>query len=146
MSNTSLMDVTSVSAFQSSWAVQGASHHHHKPQSLTDMISQMSSAVDDAVKAGKLSDDQAAAIKKDLEAISDLLKNGQASSSGSNGTSNAASQLSSDDRQTIRDTLKDIGKQIFAALSSQSAQAAGPVDDLFSKIDTNGDKSISKNE
>jgi hypothetical protein len=93
-----------------------------------------------------MTDDQAAAIKKELDSISELLKNGQSASGSSGGNTNAVSQLSSDDRQNIRDVLKSIGKQLFASLSAQSTQATSPVDDLFAKIDTNGDKSISKNE
>jgi hypothetical protein len=77
-------------------------------------------------------------MKKTLDDIAELLKQ--------NGS---GAQVSADDRHQIRNELREIGKQLFAALSSQDAPSAtsgGQVDDLFKAMDANGDGSIDKNE
>ena len=52
--------VTNIASQVTSDAIQGAQgHHHHHHRNMADMISKMESTIDDAVKAGKLTDDQA---------------------------------------------------------------------------------------
>jgi len=131
------MDVSNVaSGTMQLQGIFGQHHRHHG--SLADMIDQLKSTIDDAAKAGKLTDDQAADMKKTLDDIAELLKQ--------NGS---GAQVSADDRHQIRNELREIGKQLFAALSSQDAPSAtsgGQVDDLFKAMDANGDGSIDKNE
>lgn len=139
-----ILSQMSVSYSQDTQTVQGASSHH-KPKSLADMIGEMSSAIDDAVKAGKLTSEQGDTIQKQLEALADLLKTGRTGSTSSNDTSGNTPSINSDDRQMIREAIKRIGQQFFAA-SMSGTQVADPIDNLFSKIDGNGDKAISKSE
>lgn len=118
--------------------VQG--HHHHRGGNIADMISKMSTGIDDAVKAGKLTQDQSTDMKKQLDAISEKLN--------SDPTGKGA-DLSQDDRQQIRKDLHDIGKQLKVAMSpknSDGTQAGSLVDQLFKKLDSNGDQKIDKDE
>jgi Ca2+-binding EF-hand superfamily protein len=118
-------------------AVQGHHHHHHK-RSMTDMISQMESTIADAAKEGKLTDDQATQMKKELDAISETLRQGQSST---------GAQLTSDDLQKIREEFHGLRKQLFDALNPQgSASTSNGMDNLFKQLDVNGDGAIDKNE
>jgi gas vesicle protein len=150
MNVTSMLSVTSFQSSGSSSAVSSASGHHHKHKSMADMVNQMGSAIDDAKDSGKLTGDQADALKKMLAQIMDLLKNNQTASNDSDG-SNSVPSLSSDVRQKIKDILKQVSQQFMAALQNaqgdaQASSQANPADQLFSKIDTNGDGTISKGE
>jgi hypothetical protein len=140
------MDIQSLSSYatQGTGGIQGIQQHHHR-KSLADMVTDIESAIDNAVGSGKLSGDLGAQIKKQLEAIADELKQTQASS-GQTGTTD---QMSSDDRMKIRKELREIGKELFAALNSQDSSQSTAVrssNDLFSKIDTDSNGSISKGE
>jgi hypothetical protein len=142
----------------SNQSVQGAQgHHHHQRKSIADMIKDMESAIDDATKSGKLTGDQASAMTKVLDDIKKMLS--QAQSTGAAQTGGGAStsptgdatQLSADDREKIRKQLHDIGKQLFLALNSQSADSStrrqsGAVDAIFKAMDANKDGSVNKNE
>lgn len=130
------MDTSQVTNATSSQSTRG---HHHHGGNITDMISKMSTGIDDAVKAGKLTDDQAAEMKKTLDAISEKLKSDP---------SGKGTQLSQDDRQQIRKQLHEIGKELHAALAPQQSDGAQGdlASELFKKIDTNGDKKIDKDE
>jgi polyhydroxyalkanoate synthesis regulator phasin len=128
--------------------VQGRHHHHHH-KSMANMISDMESAIDDAVKTGKLTDDQATQMKKELDDITKALTNSQASSGtqGSSGT-----QPTSEDLQKIRTEFQDVRKQLFDALNSQASNLQGTtpvsngVENLFKLIDANGNGTINENE
>ena len=117
--------------------VQGHHHHHHK--SMTDMIRKMESAIDNAVKTGKLTDDQATQMKEELNSITDTLKQGQSSS---------GAQLTSEDLQKIRTEFQDVRKQLFDALNPQGSASIsnGIGDALFKKMDANGDGAVDQNE
>jgi polyhydroxyalkanoate synthesis regulator phasin len=124
------MDVTSVSS-------AGTNHKHHL--SLAEMLAQMQSSVDDEVKAGKLTADQATALKKELDAIAKTLQDAK-----TNGT-----QISADDRRKMREQLKKAGQDLENAVTAQAGKGVAMnqgLDDLFKKIDTNGDGQIDKNE
>jgi Ca2+-binding EF-hand superfamily protein len=62
------------------------------------------------------------------------------------------SQLSPADRKKVMKELHDVGKELFAALNSQSTSStsatssASQINSLFSAMDTNGDGSVSKSE
>ncbi len=113
-------------------------HHHHK--SIADMISNMASGIDDAVKAGKLTNDQAAQMKKELDSIAEILKKDQASS---------GAELTSEDRQQIRKVLHDVRERLLAALNPQGAgsiASGGIAGYMFKQMDANGDGVVSQNE
>jgi polyhydroxyalkanoate synthesis regulator phasin len=120
-------------------SVQGHHHHHHHHKSMADMISKMESIIDDAAKAGKLTDDQATQMKKELDSITETLKQGQSSS---------GAELTPDDLQNIRTEFQDVRRQLFDALNPQKSTSApnGIGDALFKKMDANGDGTIDKNE
>jgi hypothetical protein len=116
--------------------VQGHDHHHHR--SMADMITKMESTIDDAVKAGKLIDDQASQMKKKLDSITQTLQQGQSSS---------GTQLTSDQLQQIRTEFQDVRKQLFDALNPQGTTAtSNGIDSLFKTIDANGDGVVDQNE
>jgi polyhydroxyalkanoate synthesis regulator phasin len=116
--------------------VQGHHHHHHK--SMANMISKMESTIDDAVKAGKLTNDQATQMKKELDSITATLNKSQTSS---------GAQPTSDDLQQIRTEFQDVRKQLFDALNPQGMTAtSNRIDSLFKKIDTNGNGVVDQNE
>lgn len=99
----------------------------------------MESTIDDAVKAGKLTDDQAAQMKKKLDSITEALNQKQTGS---------GAQLTSDDLQQIKAAFQDVRKQLFDALHPQgSTSATNSIGDyLFKKMDANGDGIVDKNE
>jgi polyhydroxyalkanoate synthesis regulator phasin len=118
------MDITSIS-ITSVQTVQPSHHHHRK--SMADRISQMETGVDDALKAGQLTDDQAKQMQSVLDSITATLQ--QNTSSGT--------QLSSDDLKNIRTQMQDIGKQLYAATHpGDAAQATGNSDakNMFAAI------------
>jgi polyhydroxyalkanoate synthesis regulator phasin len=136
---------TNTSTASTGAQVQGTGgHHHHK--SLADQINDMNTAIDNAVKAGKLTDDQATAMKKELDDVKQTLSQNQANGSSQTGS---ATQLSDDDRKKVFSELKDVRKQLHAAMSPQGS-AAGASDDqlnkLFSSMDADGNGSVSKEE
>jgi Ca2+-binding EF-hand superfamily protein len=149
--------IGSTSGTSTTQAVHGH-HRHHK--SMADMVKDMSSAIDDAQKAGKLTNDQAASMKKELDDITKMLSQNQTGSTSQSASTNQAnstsqtgsvSQLSADDRKKIRSEMHDVEKQLFAALNPQqsTATAANPTDqvnNLFKAMDSNGDGTIDKNE
>lgn len=109
----------------------------------------MGSAIDNAVTAGTMTSDQAAALKKELADVTQIL--GQATQAASTGTSssqtgqtNPLSQLSDADRQKVFSELQDVRKQLHAAMGPSSAN--NEAGNLFSQIDTDGNGSISKDE
>ena len=129
------LDVTGTTA-PDSQQVQGRQHHH---MSMSQRIDNMESLIDQAVKDGKLTDDQATQMKKQLDDIKTTLAN--AKSSGT--------PLTDDQRNQIRQDMQGIGKQLYAAINpAQNTSAAAPTAaaGLFSKIDTNGDGTIDQNE
>jgi hypothetical protein len=127
---------TSKVADSSSHNIRG----HHHGGNITDMISKMSAGIDNAVKAGKLTEDQAVEMKKRLDAINEKLK----SDNPGKGI-----QLSQHDRQQIRKELHAIGKQLYSAMKADGSgevKSDGLVNELFKKIDSNGDNKIDKDE
>ncbi len=144
------MDISQMRAAQ----VQGAQGEHHQRMTIGDRISQMKSAIDDAVTSGMLSDDQAVQMRKALDDITKILSHNEHKQNGSNNRAGSATQqLSANDREKIHSDLQELGKQVSAALNSQGAARVAPaptrgaqVDDLFKAIDTNGDGKIRKDE
>jgi len=122
-------------------AMQGVQgyHHHHHHKSMADMISKMESTIDDAVTAGKLTNDQATQMKNELDSITQALNNSQTSS---------GAQLTSDDLQQIKTELQNVRKQLFDALNPQGLVSASnnTVTNLFQIMDKNGDGVIDQNE
>lgn len=160
------MDVSQLmSGSASSSAVQGMSggHHHHHHKSVSDQVSQMSSAISNAVQAGTLTSDQAASLNKELADITQTLSQASTSAtsiasgtsttsaSSTSSQSNPLSQLSEADRKKVFSELQDVRKQLFAA-NAQAASSTGAtsstnsVSQLFSQIDTNGNGSIDQAE
>jgi hypothetical protein len=138
------MDVSQVtSASLSNSQVQGVQgHHHHHRKSMADKVDDMQSAIDDAVKSGKLTSDQASALTKELDEIKKMLSQVQ-TSPGAGG----ATRLSSGDQDKMRKELQDVGKKLFSALNaSSSSQQSNGVDAFFKALDSNKDGSISKGE
>jgi len=131
------MDVTNVtSGTMQLQGIFGQHQRHHS--SLADMMDMLGTRIDEAAKAGMLTGEQAADMKKALDSIAELIEQ--------NGS---GAQLSFGDRHQIRKELREIGKQFFAALSSQGASSAtssGQVDDLFKAMDANSDGKIDKSE
>jgi hypothetical protein len=157
----SSLQIDSLSISSGVQSMTGGGHHHHHHKSISDQVSQMGSAIDKAVSAGTMTSDQASALKKELADITQTLSQNAAPSGTATGTSgtgattssNPLSQLSDADRKKVFGELQDVRKQIHAAFSSQNTSAASgatnntdAVTNLFSKIDTNGDGSIDKNE
>jgi len=157
------MDVSQVtSASLSNPTVQGVQGHHHHRKSMTDQLKDMQSAIDNAVKAGQLTSDQASAMTKELDDVKATLSQAQSSQTGSTDPTSAtaggastsptggATQLSASDRDKVRKEMHDVGKQLFQALNPQSAasstQQSSGVDAVFKALDTNGDGNISKDE
>jgi polyhydroxyalkanoate synthesis regulator phasin len=100
----------------------------------------MESLIDQAVKDGKLTDDQATQMKKQLDDIKATLADAKTS----------GTPLTEDQRNQIRQEMQDIGKQIGMALkpAEQNPVQAAPnqLSGLFSMLDANGDGTIDKNE
>ena len=143
------MNVSLVRAAQ----FQGAQGQHHHRMSIDDRISQMRSAIDDAVTSGILSGDQAIQMKKELADITKILTHNSHKQNGSNNRTGSTKELSANDREQIRSDLQELGKQVFAALNAQgatrvpAAAARGAQDDgLFSAIDTNRNGRIGRDE
>jgi Ca2+-binding EF-hand superfamily protein len=157
------MDLSQLTASATgSSGVQGMSgghHHHHHHKSISDQISQMGSSIDNAVKAGTMTSDQATSLKNELADITKTLgqtstasTTATTSSSGQSGQSNPLSQLSDADRKKVFSELQDVRKQLQASFaqgtdaSSSTSGGSDAVSQLFSQIDTNNDGSISKDE
>jgi polyhydroxyalkanoate synthesis regulator phasin len=155
------MDFSQLAAGSSlSSAVQGASsggHHHHHHKSVSDQVNQMGTAIDDAVKAGSMTSDQATSLKSELADITKILQSSSTSAatstSGQASQSNPLSQLSDADRKKVFSELHDVRKQLYAASESQASNASSgtssnsdAVNQLFSQIDTNGNGSIDQAE
>jgi len=102
------MDVLQLSAAGSA-GMQGVEGSLQPPK-MADVVSKMSSAIDNAVSTGKLTDAQAASMKKDLDDVAKAL---QQEPTGS------ATQLPAGDRQQLGSEIREIGKQLRAALGSQ---------------------------
>jgi len=99
---------------------QGAKKSDHH-RSFADRISEMQSGIDDAVKAGQLTQDQADEMKKQLAAISDELKKAQG---------DGTQPISDDDKKKIGKELHEVGKQLHAATNpdggeGQASQSQG---------------------
>jgi septal ring factor EnvC (AmiA/AmiB activator) len=157
------MDLSQVTAMNSglSPAVQGtnnASHHHHHHKSISDQVNQMNSAIDDAVKAGTMTSDQATSLKKELSDVTQILSQSAQTSNTSNATSQSGptgqiSQLSDADRKKVFSELHDVRKQLWAANSPQASNAVSgsstnsdAVTKLFSQIDTDNSGTIDQAE
>ena len=143
-----MSQLTASSTLASSGAQGAQGHHHHHRKSVSDQVSDMSSAIDQAVKAGSLSSDQAASMKNELADISKTLSQSQSNSTSQTG---ATSQLSAQDRKKVMSELHDVGKQLYQAMNPQStgttaAQSSNQLDSLFSAIDANSDGKIDKGE
>ena len=143
------MDVTQIAGAtptSSATPVQGMGGHHHHHKSISDQVSSMESAIENAVKAGKLTDDQATAMKKELDDVTQTLAQNQAvatsqtSATGQTGTTSqtsAISQLSDDDKKKIFGELQDVRKQLHAAMASQgtaSAASGDQINQMFSSM------------
>jgi EF-hand domain len=160
------MDLSQImSSASSSSGVQGMSggHHHHHHKSVSNQVSQMGSAIDNAVSAGTMTSDQAASLKKELADITQTLSQASttatsatsatAGTTGQTGQGNALSQLSDSDRKKVFSELQDVRKQLFAASNTQGTTATSATsgssdaaNQLFSQIDTNGNGSIDQAE
>jgi len=140
------MDLSQSSISSNGAQVQGAQGHHHKHKSITDQISSMSTAIDNAVKAGKLTDDQAAAMKKKLDDVKQTIGQNQSNSSGQS----SISQLSDADKKKVFGELQDVRKELHSAMGSQQGASAGATSDqinqMFTSMDSNGDGNVSKDE
>jgi hypothetical protein len=133
------MDVTNVTSTSTQGAQQAQGHHHHHRMSMSQRVDKMESLIDQAVKDGKLTDDQATSMKKQLDDIKSTLSNAKTS-----GTA-----LTDDQRKQIGQEMHDIGKQLFSAVNPGQGSAPGAApnaSDLFSKMDANGDGKIDKDE
>jgi hypothetical protein len=162
------MDVSQLTSI-ATWSsgvqnVSGGGHHHHHHKSIADQVNQLGTAIDSAVKAGTMTSDQATSLKSELADITKTLgltssssttasTGTTASTTGSTSQSNPLSQLSDADRKKVFSELQDVRKQVFAAFSSQDADATSgtssagdAVSNLFSKIDTDNNGAISKDE
>jgi polyhydroxyalkanoate synthesis regulator phasin len=119
---------TGSSASSASSVQGGHGHHHHQKKSVTDQVSEMSSAIDTAVKAGQLTSDQATAMKKELADVTQTLSGASTTSTsaqaGSTTSQNPLSQLSSADRQKVMKELHDVGKELYQATRPQGAASA----------------------
>jgi polyhydroxyalkanoate synthesis regulator phasin len=109
--------------------VQGQGrHHHHK--SISDQVSQMGSAIDNAVKAGTMTSDQASTLKQELADVTKTVgQTPTASANGQTGQTNPLSQLSDADRKKVFGELQDVRKQLYSAMNPQgasSSNASGP--------------------
>ena len=125
--------------------VQGAQGHHHHRKSMSDQLSDMNTAIDNAVKAGKLTNDQATAMKKELDDVKQTLSQSQTSGSSQTG----ASTLSADDRKKVFGELQDVRKQLHTATAPQGTAAGATgdqIDKLFSSMDADANGSVSKEE
>jgi polyhydroxyalkanoate synthesis regulator phasin len=133
----------------------GGHHRHHK--SISDQVNQMGTAIDNAVKTGSMTSDQAASLKKELADITQIMnQNAQTTSAGSTGQtsqSNSLSQLSDADRKKVFSELHDVRKQLFAASNTDGANGSSgassgddAVSTLFSQIDSDNNGSIDKSE
>jgi ribosomal protein S20 len=146
--------------------MSGGGHHHHHHKSIADQVNSLGTAIDKAVSAGTMTSDQATSLKSELADITKTLgqtasssttastgTTANASATGSTSQSNPLSQLSDADRKKVFSELQDVRKQVFAAFSSQDADATSgtssagdAVSNLFSKIDTDNNGAISKDE
>lgn len=163
----SQLTATSTASTSGTQAAQG--HHHHHRKSVSDQVSEMSSAISSAVQSGQLTSSQATSLQNELNSITQTLASAQnpasatatssssttASSTSATSTSSGQgglSQLSSADRQKVMQELHDVKKQLFQDLNPQStsstsaASSASQINSLFSAMDTNGDGTISKSE
>jgi polyhydroxyalkanoate synthesis regulator phasin len=147
-----ITDLTSA-ATTGSTNVQNVKHHGHRHKSMADMVNDMQSGIDNAVKAGTMTADQATSLKKELADITQTLQSAQASTTGATGKTNPMSQLSEADRKKVFSELQDVRKQLHAANNPQDATVAATnsasnnaVSNLFSKLDTNNNGSIDKDE
>jgi len=140
-------------------SVQGmGGHHHHHHKSISDQVSQMGSAIDNAVTAGTMTSAQASTLKSELSDITNTLSSASSASATSStstasqsGQSNPLSALSDSDRKKVFSELQDVRKQLYATNAQSSSATSGAsgnnaVNNLFSSIDSNGDGSISKDE
>lgn len=139
--------------------VQGmGGHHHHHHKSISDQVSQMGSAIDNAVTAGTMTSSQATTLKNELADITKMLSQASTtatsttSGTSTTGQTNQLSQLSDSDRKKVFSELQDVGKQLFAANTQASNATSGTsgtndaASQLFSQIDTDGNGSISQSE
>jgi polyhydroxyalkanoate synthesis regulator phasin len=145
-----LSQIINATATSSSSQIQATGGHHHHHKSISDMIKEMNSAIDNAVKAGTMTSDQAASLKNELADVTKTLSQASNSSSTSQTSqSGSLSQLSDADRKKVFSELQDVRKQLFATLNPQNANTSSTPDavsQLFSQIDTNGDGTVSKDE
>ena len=143
------MDATQITGTATGAAdvlLQGTQKRRHHHGSIADRVNAMEDAIDKAVKAGKLTDDQAAAMKKELDDVKQVLSSAQP---GGSNQSNPVAQLSDDDRKKIFSELSDVRKKLYAALNpdgSDQAVSNNTLNNLFAAIDSNNDGSISKDE
>ena len=123
---------------------------------IGDRLRKMESAVDDAVRSGTLSGDQAIQMKKELDDITKILTHHSHKQNGSNNQAGSSTQLPANDREKIRSHLQDLAKQLFAALNPQGATDVDAAaarrakvevnEDLFKAMDTNRDGKIGRDE
>lgn len=160
-----MSDLTALTGADTSGSteVQGTQRHgHHHHMSIADQVSQLGSAIDNAVKAGTMTSDQATTLKKELADITTIL--GQATQAAGNGTTNTSAtatttqtnplaQLSDADKQKIFGELRDVRQQLYAANNPQGTGAASgassnnnAIANLFSEIDTDHNGTIDQNE
>jgi hypothetical protein len=141
-----LSQFTNASNASNDSLVQGTKGHHHHHKSISDQVNDMNTAIDNAVKAGKLTNDQAAAMKKELDDVKQTLSQNQ--TGGSNQTGSIA-QLSDDDRKKVFTELSDVRKQLHTAMAPQETASAASGDQLnqmFASMDADGNGSVSKDE
>jgi len=151
------MDLSQLTSATSSSGVQGMGgghHHHHK--SISDQVSQMSSAISNAVQAGTMSSSQATTLQNELKDITTTLsqtsQTSATSTTGSTSTTNPLSQLSDADRKKVFGELQDVRKQLSAVgatsstSSTSSSSSTDAVNKLFAQIDTDSNGSIDQAE
>ena len=133
----------------------GGSHHHHHHKNISDQISQMGSAIDNAVAAGTMTSDQATTLKSENSrtfrkhwVLHQAPARPRAQAQPGRSQSNPLSQLSDADRKKVFSELQDVRKQLHAANPQANSSSGGgnAASSLFSAIDSNGDGSISPSE
>ncbi len=131
---------TPTSNFQATNNATQGIQGHPRHKSMADMISNLQSTIDNAVKTGRLTGDQAMQMKKKLDSITQTLNKTQTGS---------GAQLTPEDLQQIRAKFQEIRKELFDALNPQrSAIVSNGIGGyhLFQKMDANGNRVIDRNE
>lgn len=130
----------SAPASQTTSATQAVQGQYPHQKSMADVIGHLRSAIDYAVKTGKLSGDQATQMKRKLDFITQTLNKTQTS---------AGAPLTPDDLQQIRTNFQEVRRQLFDVLyprGTASLASGGTGYNLFKTMGANGNGMIDKNQ